>query len=237
MNSKKTKLALFDIDGTIFRSSLLIQINNALIKEGIFPQQAAREIEPDHQAWFHRQGTYEAYISKAVLVHIRYIKGAKKQVVSRIAKKIITAQKNRTYIYTRDLMRKLKKEHYHLIALSGSPFYIASAFAKAMKFNDVFGSTFEVINGIFTGKLTTVLEQEKKVDQLKLFLDKKNIIPDFKHSIAVGDTEGDIPMLSLVGNPVAFNPNRKLMLYARSKKWKIIVERKDVIYTLKDFKI
>jgi phosphoserine phosphatase len=53
-----------------------------------------------------------------------------------------------------------------------------------------------------------------------------------KNSIAVGDTESDIPMMRLAADAIAFNPNQKLYRYAKKKGWKIIVERKDVIYEL-----
>ena len=35
------KVAIFDIDGTIYRSSFLVEIVDALIQEGIFPKRAA----------------------------------------------------------------------------------------------------------------------------------------------------------------------------------------------------
>jgi phosphoserine phosphatase len=38
-----------------------------------------------------------------------------------------------------------------------------------------------------------------------------------------------------VGQPVAFNPNRQLAGYAKKKNWKIIVERKDVVYELQRY--
>ncbi len=40
-----TNLAVFDIDGTIFRSSLVIQLSNALVEHGVFPKAAKKEIE------------------------------------------------------------------------------------------------------------------------------------------------------------------------------------------------
>ena len=46
----------------------------------------------------------------------------------------------------------------------------------------------------------------------------------------MGDTEGDIPMLSVVENPICFNPNAKLAEVARANGWDIVIERKDVIY-------
>ena len=43
---------------------------------------------------------------------------------------------------------------------------------------------------------------------------------------------GDITMLTTVGNPIAINPNQKLLnkLQELDKEVKIVVERKDVIY-------
>jgi len=52
------------------------------------------------------------------------------------------------------------------------------------------------------------------------------------HSIGVGDTESDIPFLELVAQPICFNPNMNLYRYAKRMKWKVVVERKDVVYEL-----
>ena len=51
-------------------------------------------------------------------------------------------------------------------------------------------------------------------------------------SVGVGDTESDIAFLKMVENPICFNPNKKLYQYAKRAGWKVIVERKDVIYCL-----
>ena len=57
---------------------------------------------------------------------------------------------------------------------------------------------------------------------------------DLKKSYAYGDTTGDYTMLSNVGFPTAFNPNKKLFKKLRDNKidCKIIVERKDMIYRI-----
>ena len=39
----KKKVAVFDVDGTLFRSSLLIEIVETLIAAGVFPQKNPRE--------------------------------------------------------------------------------------------------------------------------------------------------------------------------------------------------
>lgn len=48
------KLAVFDIDGTLFRSSLLIELTNLLVKKKIFSTSAYKEIEGDYINWLNR---------------------------------------------------------------------------------------------------------------------------------------------------------------------------------------
>ena len=230
---KKTKLAVFDIDGTIFRSSLVIELSHELVKRKIFPLIAKKEIEKEYLAWVNRQGSYEAYINKVVQIYIKYISGQNFTRVKRIAQDVISFQKDRVYRFTRDLIKKLKAQNYFLVAISGSPAYIVSAYAKTTGFNLFFGTELEVKNGKFTGQILNLDSAHAKAKIVNNLAKKYHI--QLKHSLAVGDTEGDIAMLSLVGEPIAFNPNLKLAQTAEKRGWKIIVERKDVIYQIKDF--
>jgi len=229
------KLAIFDIDGTIFRSSLLIEIINGFVQGGIFPQQAKKDAEREYEAWQNRKGTYQDYINKVIQIHVKYIGGVKEKDADRVARQIINIHKDRVYRFTRDLISRLKQEHYYLLAISGSPTYIVSKFAKVAGFQHFFGTEYEVKKGIYTGKVTNLDSARDKEKVLMEFLRKKNIKADLKKSFAVGDTESDIQVLELVGRPVAFNPNRELGDHARKKGWQVIVERKDIIYSLKDF--
>ena len=66
-------------------------------------------------------------------------------------------------------------------------------------------------------------------------LEKYNI--DLSKSYAYGDTNGDITMLRRVGNPIAINPTSELVNHMSKdkelkEKTQIIVERKDIIYSL-----
>ena len=69
-----------------------------------------------------------------------------------------------------------------------------------------------------------------KANVLKRAVEKEGLT--IAHSIGIGDTESDIPFLEVVARPVCFNPNMKLYRHARRMKWKVVVERKDVIYEL-----
>lgn len=229
----KNNLAVFDIDGTIFRSSLIIELVNLLVEKKVFPKGLNKEIEEDYVAWANRQGSYNNYISKVVEVYIKYIVGVEEEIVRKAAREIIDYQKNKVYVFTRELLKKLKKENYFLLAISGAPEVIVAEFAKALEFDKYYGSRYEVIDGKFTGKITNDTAWSKH-EILNRFVETHKEF-DLKKAVGVGDSEIDVTFLELVGNPIAFNPDYILANYAKEKNWKIVVERKNVVYNIKDF--
>lgn len=227
------KLAIFDIDGTIFRSSLVIELSHALVKAGIFPKTARKEIEKEYLAWLNRKGSYEAYINKVVKIYVKHITGKRYTLVKRAAENVIAEQKDRVYRYTRDLIKKLKLDGYFLVAISGSPSYIVQKYAKAIGFNLFFGTELEIKAGKFTGKINSLDSAYNKAKIVKNLAVKYRA--DLKSSVAIGDTETDVPMLKLVGKPIAFNPNLGLAKIAQKSGWQVVVERKDVTYKIRGF--
>ena len=59
---------------------------------------------------------------------------------------------------------------------------------------------------------------------------------DLENSYSYGDTTGDFTMLQMTGHPTAINPNQKLLdkLKKEGVACNIVVERKDVIYSIND---
>lgn len=230
------KVAFFDIDGTIFRSSLLIEIINTLIERGVFPKKATEEIRAKKTAWLDRVGAYDDYLYKVVEIHLKYIKGCREEEIMKAVEDVIYFEKDRVYRFTRDFIKQLKGEGYLLIAISGSPIYLVKEFAAHMGFDRAFGQILEVKNGLFTGDIVNKNFRDKE-SIIKEFEKSEGVEIDFKNSVAVGDTDNDITMLKLVGNPIAFNPNRTFAEYAKNNGWRIVIERKDAIFEVKDFEL
>lgn len=225
------KVAIFDIDGTIFRSSLLIEVVNALIENGIFPKKARFAYTKSYQDWLDRKGSYETYIMDVVRAFEDNLKNMRHSDFVRIATNVVAIQKNRTYVYTRDLITTLKKKGYFILAISHSPKEILDEFCANLGFDKVYGRVYEVgVNGKFTGKTLYLEEISNKANILKRFIEKEGL--SLEDSFGVGDSESDIKFLTFVDNPICFNPNKKLYEHAKKAKWKVVVERKDVIYTI-----
>ena len=226
---KKRPVAVFDIDGTIFRSSLFIEITEAFIEEGIFPNKVKDEYYKEFLNWQHRKGGYNDYLDKMVQAYMTNVKGVNLKNAICVANKVLEIQKHKVYSYTRDLIKDLKNTHF-MLAISHSPFFIAEPFAKDIGFDKTYAVFYEEDNGILNGNIKDEDLIFNKGKILKRAVEKENL--SLKGSFCVGDSESDIQILKLVENPIAFNPSSKLYNVAKRNKWKIIVERKDVIYEI-----
>lgn len=230
--SKKRKVAVFDIDGTIFRSSLLIEITDALVAAGIFPERVEQLYKAAKFRWLDRKAHYDEYLKAVIKVFDRHIKGVHHVVFQTVASRVALIHKDRVYRYTRDLAKTLKAKGYFLLAISHSPKAAVDEFAQYLHFDKMYGRLIETNeNGIYNGRTVMPELIFDKAKVLARAIEKENLTT--QDSVGVGDTESDIPLLSSVENPIAFNPNKKLYEYAMKKGWKIVVERKDVIYELK----
>jgi HAD superfamily hydrolase (TIGR01490 family) len=225
------KVAIFDIDGTIFRSSLLIELTERLIEKGLFPIKARGEFQKELEKWLNRKGSYEDYIDAVVRVFMKYLKGILYKDFLEAGKEVIEQQKNRVYRYTRDLIKKYKRKGYFLLAISQSPKGVLDKFCIHLGFNKVYGRIYELgPEDRFTGKVIDLHLIANKANIVKRVLKKERLT--LKESVGIGDTEGDISFLEMVDRPICFNPNNTLYKTARRNSWKIVVERKDVVYEL-----
>jgi HAD superfamily phosphoserine phosphatase-like hydrolase len=133
------------------------------------------------------------------------------------------------YVYTTQFAQKLKEEGRTLIAISGSIADIVEPFAKSLGFNYVVASGLEVVNGKFTGERATETKEGKDQILRNLAAEHGLTLDD---SIGVGDTHRDLSMLAAIEHPIAFNPNVALYDEAQKRRWRIVLERKNMIYEL-----
>ncbi|KKP96242.1 MAG: Haloacid dehalogenase, IB family protein [Candidatus Moranbacteria bacterium GW2011_GWE1_36_7] len=140
---EKQKIAIFDIDGTIFRKNLQFELINELSWMNIFPRKVRDQIVTLYTNWLEHKGTYEQYRAGLVELYEKYIRGCKLCDVQRASKMVVEFHQDRTYIFAEDVIKKLRSENYHLIAISGSPVEIVKEYNKShLKFDAVFGSVY-----------------------------------------------------------------------------------------------
>lgn len=225
------KVAIFDIDGTIFRSSLLIELVEVLIEKGLFPVSARADYEKEKVRWLDRKGDYEAYIMAVVGVFMKNIKGMPYREFLRASQDVVDRYRHRTYVFTEELIKELKADGYFLLAVSKSPKGTLDLFCNDVGFDKTYGMLYETgPTECFTGNVIDEHLIANKANIVRRACEKEGLT--LEGSVGVGDTEGDITFLELVERPICFNPNMKLSRHAKRMGWEIVVERKDVIYRL-----
>ena len=229
--------AFFDIDGTLYRNSLMIEHFKKLVKyEVIDPKVWHLSVKDTYKEWRKRLGDYEDYMLKLVDVYVDSLKGKNKNDLEFISNQVIRLNGDIVYKYTRDRILWHQSQGHKVFFISGSPLFLVEKMAEKYEVTDFRGADYLTDEkGIFSGEVIPMWDSVSKEKAMQEFVSLYNL--DLAESYAYGDTNGDTSMLSLVGHPIAINPTLELVENIRNnadvaKRAKIVIERKDVIYQL-----
>ena len=227
MNNAERKIAFFDFDGTLVKAHLWL---------GIFKHHFKTKENRFAALWylFTHLGLVPFWKMKLISTEKYYrswgedlaevIKGIEvdraKGIFHWLASKHLlpTLKKN---IFER--LKKHQEEGFLIILISGSFQELLEIIAKHLNIDFAVGTELEVIENKFSGKIVPPFcFAQGKVEKVKSLLSKKKLKIDFKESFAYSDSFFDLPILEFVGNPVAVEPDKKLLEIAKNKGWQII---------------
>ncbi|QQR51317.1 HAD family phosphatase [Candidatus Saccharibacteria bacterium] len=229
MSSKRQPLAIVDIDGTLFRWQLYHELVFKLKEQGYFGEEIAKQLDKSFNQWVSRKASFASYEQFVVDTLVGNLTSIPSHAFDEAAHQVVAESGHKIYVYTHKLIKKLRKDGYYILALSGSQQEVVAPFAARYGFDDCIGSVYERSGDSFTGKIERYVPGSKRT-----------IISDYvkehdltlTESVAVGDSDSDIGMLELVTYPIAFNPTVELLHTARQRGWKVVIERKNIAYTL-----
>ena len=124
----------------------------------------------------------------------------------------------KVYRATYERLREHVEAGHAVYLVSATPWLIAESLARALGAAGGIGTRTKILDGKFSGELEGGLihGEGKAVEARRV---AKELGLDLDQSWAYSDSANDIPLLSLVGNPVAVNPDRKLAAHARNSGW------------------
>jgi HAD superfamily hydrolase (TIGR01490 family) len=128
----------------------------------------------------------------------------------------------RPLVYAEPL--ELAREH----RAAGDRIYIVSAtlqeivdrIAEDVGFDGAVGSTCEVVDGVYTGRVLRAAHGEGKAAAVRELAAAEAL--DLATSTAYSDSHTDLPFLEAVGHPIAANPDRELRRIARARGWPVV---------------
>lgn len=112
-----------------------------------------------------------------------------------------------------------------ILLLSGAFSQFVALVARDLGMKFWLGTEIEIMAGVCTGRITSVMHGSSKVQALSTFLleqKKAGTIFDMHEAYAYADSIQDLPLLALVEHPIAVNPDQELLKEANQRGWEII---------------
>lgn len=106
--------------------------------------------------------------------------------------------------------------------VSATPQELTDPLADSLGLEGSIGTTSEIIDGCYTGELEgPFVYGTGKAEAVEKLAAERGY--DLRLSYVYSDSSSDLPMLELVGHPVAVNPDRSLESVAHQRGWPIVV--------------
>ncbi|MBA2390778.1 MAG: HAD-IB family hydrolase [Geodermatophilaceae bacterium] len=104
--------------------------------------------------------------------------------------------------------------------VTATPVELAQIIAQRLGLSGALGTVSEVVDGRYTGRLVgEMMHGEAKAEAVKALAAREGLA--LARCSAYSDSINDLPMLSLVGQPMAINPDADLKSVAREQGWQI----------------
>ena len=124
------------------------------------------------------------------------------------------------YAEALELIEEHKRAGRKTVIISSSPIETVEPIGEYLGVDDVIATRARLdADGRYTGELEFYAYGPHKADAIREMAVREGI--DLARSYAYSDSITDLPMLELVGNPVAVNPDRELARVAREREWEM----------------
>ena len=124
------------------------------------------------------------------------------------------------YAEALELIEEHKQAGRKTVIVSSSPIETVEPLGEHLGVDDVIATRARLdAQGRYTGELEFYAYGPHKADAIREMAVAEGI--DLANSYAYSDSITDLPMLELVGNPVAVNPDRELTRVAREREWEM----------------
>jgi HAD superfamily hydrolase (TIGR01490 family) len=213
--------AFFDVDNTLMQGASIFHLARGLYRRRFF---TSREIASAawKQAKFRVVGSEDpADVAEAQASALAFIAGHTVLELEQLSEEIFDeAMATRIWPGTRALAQLHLDQGQRVWLVTAAPIEIAGIIARRLGLTGALGTVAEHINGVYTGRLVgEMLHGAAKGEAILALTEREGL--DLSQCSAYSDSYNDLPMLTLVGDPCAINPDARLRAHARAQGWRI----------------
>ncbi len=215
------RLALFDLDNTLLAGDSDHAWGEFLIAENLVDADA-------HRA--RNDAFYQQYLDGQLDIHA-YVEFTLQPICKLSAQQrgaLHTKFMNHTVLpMVLDKGKQLVSSHRDqgdtCIIITATNAFITQPIAQLFDVGILLATDLEQEDGLLTGKIAgTPCYQQGKVEKLRQWIAASNPDATLADAVFYTDSINDLPLLDLVGKPVAVDPDQELASVAEQKAWQII---------------
>jgi HAD superfamily hydrolase (TIGR01490 family) len=212
--------AFFDLDRTLISRSSSLSLAPAFHRRGLL-RRRDRTKAMIAQLVFIRYGASTSRVGQTAESGMAFLKGLPVEMMREIvAEAVDSAFRPHVYRDALDLVVRHRERGERSFVVSAALQEIVDALVVELGFDGGLGSTAEVVDGRYTGRLARRLDGAAKAEALVKLAAEDGI--DLAESTAYSDSASDVPFLEAVGHAVAVNPDRKLRAIAAERGWRVL---------------
>jgi HAD superfamily hydrolase (TIGR01490 family) len=213
--------AFFDVDNTVMQGASIFHLARGLHRRKFF---TTREIAAAawKQAYFRVVGVEDPeHVADARNSALGFIAGHTVAELEELGEEIFDeAMAHRIWPGTRALAQLHLDQGQRVWLVTAAPIEIATIIARRLGLTGAMGTVAEHVDGVYTGRLVgDMLHGPAKAEAVKALAVREEL--DLARCSAYSDSFNDLPLLSLVGDPCAINPDSRLRSTAREKGWRV----------------
>jgi len=216
--SERPVIAFFDVDNTLMHGTSVFHVGREAWARGII---GWRDILLFgwHQRRFIKVGENHEHMGTAKERALGLVAGHTQDQIEELAESIWEHRiRPRLWPETVALAREHLAKGHQVWLVSATPVEVGELIASKLGLTGALGTRVEAVDGVYTGRLVgSVLHAEQKAVAARELAESMDA--DLDASWAYSDSRNDIPLLELVGNRVAVNPDAGLARYAAEKRW------------------
>ncbi|GAB4009486.1 HAD family hydrolase [Nocardioides ultimimeridianus] len=219
--SDPTAAAFFDVDNTVMQGASIFHLARGLYRRKFF---GTRDIlgAAWKQAYFRIAGIEDPeHVAEARNSALAFIAGHTVTELEEVTEEIFDeGMAHRIWPGTRALAQMHLDQGQRVWLVTAAPVEIATLIARRLGLTGALGTVAEHVDGVYTGRLVgDMLHGPAKAVAVQALAEREGL--DLSRCSAYSDSSNDLPMLGLVGDPCAINPDPKLRAYAREHGWRI----------------
>ncbi len=216
-----TSAAFFDLDKTIIAKSSTLAFARPLSKAGMLSKRALLKAGIA-QAYYSMFGADHDQLEKVREELGQLTKGwDQKEVEQLVAETVDEVVSPLVYAEALAIIDEHRRSGRDVVVISSSPQEIVAPFGAYLGVDEVIGTRPAVdVDGKYTGEVDFYAYADGKAEAIRDRAARTGL--DLSECYAYSDSATDLPMLEVVGHPVAVNPDKELRQIAEERDWLIV---------------